>query len=60
MPKTQPVLGVAREVQLPLTTFSQAQAMVEKLLQSGVTNLSLRYSGWLQGAFTIGTPMALS
>jgi hypothetical protein len=49
VPKTQPVLGVAREVQLPLTTFSQAQAMVEKLLQSGVTNLSLRYSGWLQG-----------
>lgn len=49
VPKVQPVLGVAREVQLPLTTFSQAGAMVEELLDLGITNLSLRYSGWLKG-----------
>ncbi len=49
VPKTQPILGVAREVQLPLTTFAQAQAMVEELWDGGVKNLSLRYAGWLSG-----------
>lgn len=49
VPKVQPVVGVAREVQLPLTTFAQAQAMVEELLSAGIINLSLRYSGWLSG-----------
>ncbi len=49
VPKREPVLGIAREVQLPLTTFEQAQAMVTELLNSGVNNLSLRYSGWLKG-----------
>ena len=49
VPKIQPVLGVAREVQLPLTTFAQAQAMTAELLAAGVTNLSLRYTGWLKG-----------
>lgn len=49
VPKVQPVLGVAREVQLPLTTFDQAQAMVSSLLKQGMKNLSLRYSGWMDG-----------
>lgn len=49
VPKIQPVVGVAREVQLALTTFGQAQEMVEELLDLGVENLSLRYSGWLTG-----------
>lgn len=56
VPKTQPVLGVAREVQLPLTTFSQAQAMVQELVDLGITNLSLRYSGWLQGGIEHSYP----
>lgn len=49
VPKIQPIMGVAREVQLPLTTFAQAQAMVEELWDAGIKNLSLRYAGWLSG-----------
>ena len=49
VPKVQPVLGVAREVELPLTSFEQAHSMVSYLLEEGVENLSLRYSGWIQG-----------
>lgn len=49
VPKVRPVLGVAREVQLPLTSFKQAETMAATLLENGVKNLSLRYSGWMDG-----------
>lgn len=49
VPKTQPILGIAREVELPLTSFVQAQEMVEDLLDQGITHLQLRYAGWLRG-----------
>ncbi|HBG00052.1 MAG TPA: hypothetical protein DDW87_00555, partial [Firmicutes bacterium] len=49
VPKTQPILGVAREVQLPLTSFAEAQVMVQSLLDTGISNVQLRLSGWLSG-----------
>lgn len=49
IPRDEPVLGVPREVIRSLTTFEQASDIVDRLLQSGVRNLKLRYKGWLRG-----------
>ena len=43
------MLGVPREVIRSLTTFEQASEIVERLLQSGVRNIKVRYQGWLKG-----------
>ena len=42
------MLGKEREVAIPLTNFVQAQEMVEDLLDQGITQLQLRYAGWLR------------
>ena len=47
--RDEPVLGVPREVIRSLTTFEQASEIVERLLQSGVRNIKVRYQGWLKG-----------
>lgn len=49
IPRNEPVLGVPREVIRSLTTFEQASEIVERLLRSGVSNIKLRYRGWLRG-----------
>ncbi|NMB10657.1 MAG: hypothetical protein GX977_00055 [Firmicutes bacterium] len=49
IPKLQPVMGVPRLVSVPVTSFGQAQQMTAELLENGVGNLKLRYTGWLQG-----------
>ena len=43
----KPVLGIPTEVVQPLTTFQQAQEIIEKLANHGVNNLKVIYSGWL-------------
>lgn len=45
----EPVLGVPRNVIKPMTSFDQAEVIVAELLKNGVSNLTLRYSGWLAG-----------
>lgn len=47
--KNEPVIGVPREVIRPLTTYEQTKEIVDNLLTSGVSNLKLRYNGWLKG-----------
>ncbi|NLJ73467.1 MAG: hypothetical protein GX331_00585 [Firmicutes bacterium] len=45
----RPVLGVPMEVSIPLTTFAQAEELVELLVMGGIQKPHVRYSGWLQG-----------
>lgn len=43
------VLGISVNVKDTLTTFSQAEEMAAGLLDAGVKNLKLRYTGWANG-----------
>lgn len=45
----RPVLGVPVQVSLPLTTISQVEELVGLLVEGGVTQPQVRYSGWLKG-----------
>jgi len=45
----EPILGIARDVIRPLTTFDQAQSILKALGQQGVSNIQLKYLGWLSG-----------
>lgn len=47
--KREPVLGIARDVIHPLTSFQQAQVIVQDLMDYGIDNIRLKYSGWLNG-----------
>lgn len=47
--KREPVLGIARNVVHPLTSFKQAQLIVEDLIDYGIDNIRLKYLGWLNG-----------
>ncbi|MHB8964080.1 MAG: DUF5696 domain-containing protein [Saccharofermentanales bacterium] len=44
--KNKNVMGVPMQAYVPLTSFAQAQAMLEDLNGSGVQNLDARYIGW--------------
>lgn len=52
----KPILGISREVNLPITTFSQTEKIVDYLQNKEVNNLNLIYSGMLKGAMTNHLP----
>lgn len=45
----RPVLGVPQTIMRPLTTFEQAQRILEELQIAGVDGIAVRYRGWLRG-----------
>lgn len=45
----RPVLGAPREVMAPLTTYSQVQDILNRFIDTGISNLDLRYLGWMKG-----------
>ncbi len=47
--KTQSTLGIKYDSVVPVTTYSQALEITNKLLESGVSNLSVIYTGWEKG-----------
>lgn len=47
--KTVPIFGIARNVIYPLTTFDQAQTIVQALADRGIRNAQVKYNGWLKG-----------
>ena len=57
--KVQPVLGISKKVVKPITTFAQAETIVNSLLSSGVSQLNVRYSGWLNGGIEHTFPSRL-
>ena len=47
--KTIPKLGVPVDSVVPVTTFSEAQEIINELLDSGVKHLNVRMTGWSNG-----------
>ena len=58
--KERSVLGVMVTDLLPMTTFSQAQAMLEELHAQGVTGLHMTLMGWNDGGLQDGVQSASS
>ncbi len=44
----RPVLGVPREVVVPLTTYKQAKDIAAALIDKGITNIHMAYTGWMK------------
>lgn len=53
-------LGIIYNKKIPLTTFEDAQAMMEELNAGGVANISLRYRGWMNGGLNYSVPSKIS
>lgn len=47
--KVQQRFGVPTSVPVPLTTYKQAQELLERLVAENLPNLSVRYAGWMNG-----------
>ena len=47
--KVKQILGVPVQRPLELTTFAEAQEMLEEMIGDGMTNLSVKLSGWMNG-----------
>lgn len=47
--RIRPVFGVPSNVVEPLTTYSQAEAIIQDLKDAGVDALQVRFLGWLRG-----------
>ncbi len=47
--KTEQRAGLPQKVEIPMTTFSQGTEMMNSLLESGIRNLKLVYTGWSNG-----------
>lgn len=60
VPVTKPILGVPREIIEPLTTYSQAESLVDMLSQSGIANLRIRYRGWMDGGMNPAFPRGVA
>ncbi len=47
--KVQQVFGVPTNVPIPLTTYQQAEELTLRLIGEKLPNLSIRYTGWMNG-----------
>ncbi len=54
--KREPILGISRDVIHPLTSFEQAQHILNQLSEQGINNIKLKYSGWLSGGLNHNYP----
>ena len=57
--KTKSFLGFPMFTLEPLTTFKEAQAVLQELQRDGVSNVKLRYSGWFNGGVRHSFPTSL-
>ena len=53
------VFGVPVDVKTALTSFEQAQTMLEEFKKLGITNMVLRYKGWMNGGMVSTVPAEL-
>ncbi len=58
--KREPILGIARDVIHPLTSFQQAKTILQDLSGQGIDNIKLKYSGWLSGGLNHDYPIKAS
>lgn len=56
---TQRKFGMPVDVKTPLTTFAQAQEMLETLMADGISNINLKYVGWANGGLYSTAPSKL-
>lgn len=42
-------LGIPMSIKTPLTTFSQAENMMDTLLKNNIHNIQMKYTGWANG-----------
>ncbi len=47
--KIQQVFGVPTNVPIPMTSYTQAQELLSRLVSEQLPNLSVRYTGWMNG-----------
>ena len=50
-------LGVTKESVIPVTTFKQAEAIVDSFYKNGISNLVVNYQGWMNGGYYHDTVM---
>lgn len=55
--KRKPILGVARDVVVPLTTIKEAQTIIDDMIEAGIDNITVKYSGWLAGGLKHDFPI---
>ena len=56
VPDRLPILGIPRNVLIPLTTYKQAESIIETLLENKINNLSVSYHGWMKNGLESGYP----
>lgn len=54
--KQQHFVGVPYRKLEPLTTFEQAEAIVNRMIERGIGNIKLKYSGWFNGGLDHKVP----
>ncbi len=54
--KAKSVLGFPVKLPVPLTTFKQAEQIVDELLDNGINNLKVKYTGWFNGGINHSIP----
>lgn len=47
--KVQPVMGMPMRTPVALTTFEDTKSLIADLVEAGIGNLKVRYTGWLEG-----------
>ncbi|MCR5032796.1 MAG: hypothetical protein K6A92_08035 [Lachnospiraceae bacterium] len=47
--KVKQIMGVPVRRPLPLTTYKEAEELIRELHEDGMTNLSVKYTGWCNG-----------
>ncbi|MFW6007339.1 MAG: DUF5696 domain-containing protein, partial [Halanaerobiales bacterium] len=47
--KTKPVIGLPRKVVEPLTTYKETGKIIKEMLDNGINNPKIKYSGWFNG-----------
>lgn len=58
--KKKHLLGIPYEAQVPLTTFKQAEDIVEKLQERSISSIRLKYDGWFNGGLDHEVPSSVS
>lgn len=58
--KTKHVLGIPYQSLEPLTTFDEAQQILEQMKEQGIDNIRLKYAGWFNRGLDHKVPDSLS
>ena len=57
---TSSLMGIPYEAVIPLTTFGQADEILQALEEKGVNRLAVKYTGWNKGGVRQGLPAAIA